>query len=86
MSKYQRKIQVLLTEEQYQDLFEIAAKQNKKLGALVREAIEECHLKQAAQQRISKAVDRLLALPEQPVPEDYQEWEGEYQKGKYSDQ
>ena len=84
MSKYQKKIQVLLTEEQFRDLVDIAAQQNKKLGALVREAIEECHLKQASQRRISKAVDRLLSLPAQPLPEDYQAWEAEYQKGKYS--
>jgi hypothetical protein len=84
MSKYQKKIQVLLTEEQFRDLGEIAARQKKKLGTLVREAIEEYHLKQAKQRRIAEAVDRLLSLPEVPVPEDYQEWEEEYLKKKYS--
>ena len=84
MPKYQKKIQVLLTEEQFQDLAEIAAQQKKKLGALVREAIEEYHLKKANQRRISNAVDRLLNLPELPVPENYQEWEAEYQKSKYT--
>ncbi len=84
MPKYQKKIQVLLTEEQFRDLEEIAAQQKKKLGALVREAIEEYHLKQANQRRISNAVDRLLSLPEQPVPENYQAWEAEYKKTKYS--
>jgi hypothetical protein len=29
-------------------------------------------------------VDRLLSLPEVPVPEDYQEWEAEYLARKYS--
>jgi len=84
MPKYQKKIQVLLTEEQFRDLEEIAAQQKKKLGALVREAIEEYHLKQANQRRISNAVDRLLSLPEQPVPENYRAWEAEYKKTKYS--
>ena len=84
MPKYQKKIQVLLTEEQFRDLVEIAAQQKKKLGALVREAIEECHLKQVSQRRISNAVDRLLSLPESPVPENYHEWETEYQKNKDS--
>ena len=84
MPKYKKKIQVLLTEEQFRDLVEIASQQKKKLGALVREAIEECHLKKANQRRISNAVDRLLAVPELPVPENYKEWETEYQKNKYS--
>jgi hypothetical protein len=84
MPKYQKKIQVLLTEEQFRDLGEIAAQQNKKLGTLVREAIEEYHLKRGKQRRIAKAVDRLLALPDVPAPENYQEWEKEYLKGKYS--
>ena len=84
MPKYNKKIQVLLTDDQFRDLVEIADQHKKKLGVLVREAIEEYHLKEAKQHRISKAVDRLLALPEADVPENYQEWEAEYQKGKYS--
>lgn len=84
MPKYQKKIQVLLTEEQFRDLVEIAAQKKKKLGTLVREAIEECHLKQVNQRRISNAVDRLLSLPESPATKNYQEWETEYQKNKYS--
>jgi hypothetical protein len=84
MPKYQRKIQVLLTDEQFLDLDRIAKEQHKKLGTLVREAIEEYHLRQAKQRRIADAVDRLLALPEAPAPENYQEWEMEYQKGKFS--
>ena len=83
MAKYQKKIQVLLTEEQFQDLVKIASQQKKKLGVLAREAIEEFHLKKANQRRIANAVDQLLSLPEQPVPENYQEWEAEYQKDKY---
>ena len=85
MSKYSKKVQVLLTEEQFRDLAQIAKEQDKKLGVLVREAIEECHLKRARQQAIAKAADQLLSMPEQPVPESYQQWESEYQNGKYSD-
>jgi metal-responsive CopG/Arc/MetJ family transcriptional regulator len=84
MAKYLKKIQVLLTEQQLKDLEEIASKNHKKLGALVREAIEEYHLKKKKQQEISEAVDRLLSLPEIPAPEDYQKWEAEYLEGKYS--
>jgi hypothetical protein len=50
---------------------------------MVREAIEEYYLKKASQQRVSKAVDNLLELPEIPVPENYQDWEEQYQKDKY---
>jgi len=41
-------------------------------------------LKKDKQRRIDEAVDRLLALPETPVPEDWKEWESEYLKDKYS--
>ena len=75
---------MLLTEQQFKDLEEIASKNHKKLGTLVREAIEEYHLKTKRKQEIAEAVDRLLSLPEVPVPEDYQKWEAEYLEGKYS--
>ncbi|MDI6763405.1 MAG: hypothetical protein QME83_10305 [Thermodesulfobacteriota bacterium] len=84
MAKYLKKVQVLLTEQQLKDLEEIASKNHKKLGTLVREAIEEYHLKKKKQQEIAEAVDRLLSLPEIPAPEDYQKWEAEYLEGKYS--
>jgi metal-responsive CopG/Arc/MetJ family transcriptional regulator len=84
MAKYLKKVQVLLTEQQLKELEKIAQKDHKKLGTLVREAIEEYHLKKNKQQKIAEAVDRLLTLPEMPVPEDYQKWEAEYLEGKYS--
>ena len=45
MAKYLKKVQVLLTEKQLKDLEEIASERHKKLGTLVREAIEEYYLK-----------------------------------------
>jgi len=84
MAKYSKKVQVLLTEQQLKDLEDIASKNHKKLGTLVREAIEEYHLKKKKQQEVAEAVDRLLSLPEVPAPEDYQKWEAEYLEGKYS--
>lgn len=84
MAKFLKKVQVLLTEQQLKDLEEIASKNHKKLGTLVREAIEEYYLKKKKQQEIAEAVDRLLSLPEVPAPEDYQKWEAEYLEGKYS--
>jgi len=84
MAKYHKKVQVLLTEQQYKDLEHIASHQKKKLGSLVREAIEEYYLKKKKEREIAEAVDRLLSLPEVPAPEDYHKWEAEYLKGKYS--
>ena len=84
MAKYLKKVQVLLTEQQLKDLEEVASKNHKKIGTLVREAIEEYYLKKNKQQKIAEAVDRLLSLPEVPAPEDYQKWETEYLEGKYS--
>jgi metal-responsive CopG/Arc/MetJ family transcriptional regulator len=84
MGKYSKKIQVLLTEQQYKALEEISAKRKKKLGSLVREAVEEYHLKKKKKQEIAEAVDRLLSLPEVPGPEDYHKWEAEYLAKKYS--
>jgi len=84
MAKYLKKVQVLLTDQQFKDLQQIALENHKKLGTLVREAIEEYYLKKKKQQKIAEAVDRLLLLPEVPVPEDYQKWEAEYLEGKYS--
>ncbi len=77
MAKYSKKIQVLLTEQQYKDLEEISSQQQKKLGSLVREAIEEYHLKKKKKREIAEAVDRLLSLPPVPVPESWEKFEKE---------
>jgi len=68
---------VLLTEQQLKELGAIASRDHKKLGTLVREAIEEYHLKKNKQRKIADAVDRLLSLPEVPAPENWEEFEKE---------
>lgn len=75
MRKYSQKIQVLLTEQQYKALEEIASQQKKRLGTLVREAIEEYHLKKKRKKEVAEAVDRLLSLPPVPVPDTWEEFE-----------
>ncbi len=77
MPKYLKKIQVLVTEKQYEDLQEIASQKGKKIGTLVREAIEEYHLKKKREREIAEAADRLLSLPPVPVPETWEEFEKE---------
>lgn len=77
MVKYSKKVQVLLTEQQLKELEAIASRDHKKLGTLVREAIEEYHLKRNKQRKIAEAVDRLLSLPEVAALEDWEEFEKE---------
>jgi hypothetical protein len=77
VTKYSKKIQALLTETQYKDLEKIASQRKKKLGFLVREAIEEFHLKKKKKKEIAEAVDRLLSLPPVPVPDTWEEFEKE---------
>lgn len=77
MVKYSKKVQVLLTEQQLKELEAIASRDHKKLGTLVREAIEEYHLKRNKQRKIAEAVDRLLSVPEVPALEDWEEFEKE---------
>ena len=54
MPKYSKKIQVLLTEDQYKTLEEISSQRKKKLGFLVREAIEEYHLRKRRRMKLPK--------------------------------
>ena len=84
MPKYSKKIQMLVTDDQYRELENIAAQRHTKLGTLVREAVVEYHLKKNKRRRIAEAVDRLLSFPEVEAPQDYQKWEEEYLRGKYS--
>jgi hypothetical protein len=84
MPKYSKKVQLLVTDDQYRELEDIAAQRHTKLGTLVREAVVEYHLKKNKQRRIAEAVDRLLSFPEVEAPNDYQIWEEEYLRGKYS--
>jgi hypothetical protein len=72
-----KKVQVLLTDQQFKGLEEIASRNHKKLGTLVREAIEEYHLKKDKQKKIAEAVDRLLSLPEVLIPENWEDFEKE---------
>ncbi len=69
---YTRKAQVLLTEEEYKTLEEVSAKTRKKLGTLIREAVEIVYVAERKRARIVGSIDRLLSLPPAPVPTDYQ--------------
>lgn len=79
---YTRKAQVLLTEEEYKTLEEVSARTRKKLGTLIREAVEKVYVEEKRKAERAEAVDRLLSLPAVPAPDDYQEWEREYSRKK----
>ena len=77
MARFMKKIQVLLTEEQYRGLEDMASKDGRKLGAMVREAVEEYHIKKKREREIQEAADRILSMPSVPVPETWEEMEEE---------
>src|SRR5437899_1654384 len=87
MSRYSKKVQVLLTEEQYRELADIAAKEHKKIGGIVREVLEQTRLAGLQRERICRAATELLELAKTAdavPPEDYHEWEEEYSRLKWA--
>jgi len=72
------KIQVTLDEAQYEQLAEIARREDKKLARVVRESIVRYCIEPAVERKRREALDSLLALQPAPVPDDYAEWESEY--------
>lgn len=84
MSQYTRKIQVTLTEEQYQMLATLAARDHKTIGVVVREAVEQTCLRTHRAQEKAEAIRVLLAAEPADVPSDYQEWEEEYSRLKWT--
>ncbi len=73
-----RKIQVTLDEAQYEQLAEIARREDKKLACVVRESIVRYCIEPAAERRKEEALAGLLAIEPTPVPGDYAAWKAEY--------
>lgn len=87
MSRYTKKVQVLLTEEQYRELSDLAAHEHKKIGVVAREALEQTCLANRQRERIHRAAAQLLELSktaDAEPPEDYHEWEEEYSRLKWA--
>jgi hypothetical protein len=78
MARYTRRAQVLLTEVQYRSLQTLAEAEEKPLGVLLREAVEEVYFQEKKREQKARAARQLLALPGTEVPDDYQEWERRY--------
>lgn len=79
MATYTKRVQTVLTEEQYQTLTELAAQQGRPLSVVVREAIERVYFEQAERERRQAALARLLAL-QAPVA-DWEQMEEEIHRG-----
>ena len=62
MGIYVKRVQTLLTEEEYQDLSRLSADWQKPLSALIREAVEKVYFEQVMRQRRRAALESLLAL------------------------
>ncbi len=79
MGAYTKRVQTVLTEEQYQDLSRLSSERHKPLSVLIREAIEEVCLEEASRERRETALRSLLAL-NAPVS-DWPDMEEEIIKG-----
>lgn len=79
MGQYTKRIQAVLTEEQYELLSELSDKTGKPVSQLVREAVERVYLEKASEERRQAALDKLLSL-NAPVA-DWEEMEDEIIRG-----
>ena len=79
MAVYTRRVQAVLTEEQFETLSRLAEEMEKPLSALIREAVEKVYLEQVDQERRRAALRRLLSL-EAPVA-DWDQMEEEIIRG-----
>jgi predicted transcriptional regulator len=68
MAIYTKRVQAVLTEEQYAKLAELAQSTGKPISVLVREAVEATYLERRTRQRRMAALDELLSL-DAPVGE-----------------
>jgi predicted DNA-binding protein len=79
MGQYTKRIQAVLTEEQYEMLSNLSDETGKPVSQLVREAVEKVYLQKASQERRQAALDELLSL-DAPVA-DWVEMEDEIIRG-----
>lgn len=79
MAVYTKRVQTVLTEEQYEILSQLALKQDKPLSVLIREAIEKIYFAEVDRQRRRAALANLLSL-DAPVA-DWEEMEEEIIRG-----
>jgi hypothetical protein len=86
MSHDTRTIQIAVTEEQYQALATLAARDHKTIEIIAHEAVEKACFAEAKRARIRQAAATLLELAKTAdvePPDDYHEWEEEYSRLKW---
>ena len=74
-----RRVQTVLTEDEYRDLSHLAEVTQKPISVLIREALQQVHLQKLARERRMAAVEELLAM-ELPVS-DWPQMEEEIIRG-----
>ena len=79
MANYDKRVQAVLTEEQFALLNELAAESGKTISKLIREAVEKVYLEEAVQERREVALKKLLSL-DAPVA-DWEKMEDEILRG-----
>ena len=79
MAVYNKRVQAVLTEEQFALLTDMAAESGKTISMLIREAVEKVYLEEALHERRQAALLNLLALNAPVV--DWQEMEDEITGG-----
>jgi hypothetical protein len=87
MSHDTKTIQIAVTEEQYQELATLAARDHKTIEVIVREAVEKTCFADSKRARIRQAATKLLELAktaDATPPGDYHEWEEEYSRLKWA--
>ena len=79
MATYTRRVQAVLTEEQYETLSRLSEEKSKPLSVLIREAVEKVYLEEVERGQRRAALQRLLSL-EAPVA-DWEQMEDEIIRG-----
>lgn len=80
MGMYVKRVQTVLSEEEYQELARLAEDRQKPVSVLIREAIEEVYFQEVVRERRRAALESLLAL-DAPVA-DWPEMEQQIIRGQ----
>ncbi len=80
MAEYTKRVQAVLSDEQYTMLNDLSEKLGKPVSRLIREAVEKVYIEEAAKERRRAALAKILALEPAPVS-DWEQMEEEIIQG-----
>jgi predicted transcriptional regulator len=83
MALHTKRVQAVLTEDQFQTLSELSERQHKPVSVLIREAVEQVYFEQARLEQRRAALASLLSL-NAPVA-DWEQMEEEIIQGHFCD-